>query len=101
MENNEDCVDSMFEVAARTDDALQECLTVLRSSSHKLQEGLEDYERRFVAWWQYLDVFAGPRANLDARLHHNPEIKDMVVSLLILLTRNLQLCRLLKTCSKL
>lgn len=44
---------------------------------------------RFELWAAYVGAFASPKLSLDARLVDHPEIKEMVLELLIMIQRNL------------
>ncbi|KAJ8117108.1 hypothetical protein OPT61_g1615 [Boeremia exigua] len=71
------------------DELFQECFTRLEHSSGHLKELLEDYAQRFTTWWEELGVFAGHDSDLELRLRRQPDIKDIVIQLLIILRRNL------------
>jgi hypothetical protein len=47
-------------------------------------------QRRFLTWASYLGVFANDSVCLDRRLQNEPEIKELVLSMLWVLNRNLQ-----------
>ena len=47
-------------------------------------------QRRFLTWSSFLGVFASESASLDRRLEFNPEVKELVMSMLRVLKRNLQ-----------
>jgi len=47
-------------------------------------------QRRFLTWASFLGVFASKSASLDRRLEFNPEFKELVMSMLQVLKRNLQ-----------
>ncbi|KAF3287639.1 hypothetical protein TWF970_007350 [Orbilia oligospora] len=79
----------IFTLAWDCDDLLQQCLREAAESSYVEIETIEDYERRFTAWQEYLGVFAEKRVNLDRRLYKQPEIQDVVIRLLLILKRNL------------
>ncbi|EWC48473.1 hypothetical protein DRE_02242 [Drechslerella stenobrocha 248] len=79
----------IFSLAQHCDDILQECLNEGSEDHSSTKRLLEDYGRRFRAWWEYVGVFAEKKVNLDRRLHRQPEIRDIVVRLLIILERNL------------
>jgi hypothetical protein len=83
----------IFSLASDCDDLIQECLGKAEGDGSPTKGLLEEYERRFNAWWEYLGVFAGRKANLDRRLHRQPEIRDIVVRLLLILRRNLTQCK--------
>ncbi|KAI3320651.1 hypothetical protein HD806DRAFT_505789 [Xylariaceae sp. AK1471] len=51
---------------------------------------LRESERRFLTWASFLGVFANEGASLDSRLQYTPEIKELVVSMLQVLRRNLE-----------
>ncbi|KAK2849628.1 hypothetical protein FQN49_005573 [Arthroderma sp. PD_2] len=86
----------IFSLAWDCDDLIRECLFYSKvDESTKVR--MEDYERRFNAWWEYLGVFAERKGNLDYRLIHQPEIRDIVLRLLLILKRNLTE---LKVCQK-
>jgi hypothetical protein len=79
--------------AGDCDDVIQSCLGFVgRGGDGHIKALLEDYERRFAAWWEYLGVFAESKANLDRRLRHHPYVRDLVLRLLIILRRNLRFC---------
>ena len=83
----------ILELASDCDDLIQSCLDLAgRDGGGNDNDLVEDYERRFAAWWEYLGVFAGKKANLDRRLRHHPQIQDLVLRLLVILRRNLSLC---------
>lgn len=84
---------SIFGLASESDDILQTCLDIVKQGQRDIQALIEDYERRFVAWWQYLGVFSQPRSNLDFRLRKTPEIRNIVVRLLLVLRRNFAQCK--------
>lgn len=88
-----DAEEPIFSLAWDCDDLIQECLGKTEEDRSLTKVRLEDYERRFNAWWEYLGVFAGRKANLDRRLHHQPEIRDIVVRLLHILKRNFSQCK--------
>lgn len=79
----------IFSLAWECDDLIQKCLTNADCDGLAIKSLVEDYERRFNAWWEYLGVFARRKANLDRRLRRHPEIRDIVVRLLVILRRNL------------
>jgi hypothetical protein len=82
----------IFSLAWDCDYLIQECVSKAKRDKSPKMGLLKDYEQRFNAWWQYLGVFAGRKANLDRRLHRQPEIRDIVVRLLLILKRNLMQC---------
>ena len=47
-------------------------------------------QRRFLTWTSFLGVFAIESASLDRRLEFNPEVKELVTSMLRVLKRNLE-----------
>ncbi|KAF3103810.1 hypothetical protein TWF706_004844 [Orbilia oligospora] len=79
----------IFTLAWDCDDLLQQCLREAAESSYVEIETIENYERRFTAWQEYLGVFAEKRVSLDHRLYKQPEIQDVVIRLLLILKRNL------------
>lgn len=79
----------IFSLAWDCDDLIQECLKRTDTDSVPTQDTWREYERRFNAWWEHHGVFAKSIANLDRKLHRRPEIRDIVVRLLIILKRNL------------
>ena len=83
----------IFSLAWDCDDLIQECLGKAVRDGSSTKESLEDCERRFNAWWEYLGVFAERKVNLDRRLYRHPEIRDIVIRLLLILKRNLIQCK--------
>ncbi|KAK6499015.1 hypothetical protein TWF481_011584 [Arthrobotrys musiformis] len=80
----------IFTLAWDCDDLVQKLLHELAGDKSGFidREAIEDYERRFTAWQEYLGVFAEKRASLDRRLDKQPEIQGVVVRLLLILRRN-------------
>ncbi|RDW89523.1 hypothetical protein BP6252_01555 [Coleophoma cylindrospora] len=78
----------IFSLACDCDDLIRSSLARAHDED-PLKEILDEYERRFDAWWQNLGVFAEPKANLDRRLQAHPEIQDIVVRLLAILKKYL------------
>ncbi|KAF3192014.1 hypothetical protein TWF788_004204 [Orbilia oligospora] len=89
LEPSGDPGEPIFTLAWDCDDLLQQCLREAAESSYVETEIIEDYERRFTAWQEYLGVFAEKRVSLDRRLYKQPEIQDVVIRLLLILKRNL------------
>ncbi|KAJ2987333.1 hypothetical protein NUW58_g4567 [Xylaria curta] len=54
------------------------------------QKNVYEAERRFLTWASFLGVFASEGASLDNRLRYAPEVKDLVLSMLQVLRRNLE-----------
>ncbi|KAH8889148.1 hypothetical protein GQ53DRAFT_843190 [Thozetella sp. PMI_491] len=79
----------IFTIAWDCDNLMRKCIHQARGDDAHLGARLDDYERRFTAWWRFLGVFAERKANLDRRLHRQPDIRDIVVRLLLILRRNL------------
>ncbi|KAF2691769.1 hypothetical protein K458DRAFT_398181 [Lentithecium fluviatile CBS 122367] len=79
----------IFLLAWDCDELFQECLSKAKEADALTAAALEDYERRFRAWWEYLGVFAEKEINLDRRLRKKPEVQDVVLRLLLILERNL------------
>jgi hypothetical protein len=83
----------ILELASDCDDMIQGCLeSTTRGGDGHIKDLVESYERRFVAWWEYLGVFAERETNLDSRLGHHPHARDLVLRLLVILRRNLMFC---------
>ncbi|KAF3220279.1 hypothetical protein TWF679_009658 [Orbilia oligospora] len=89
LEPSGDPGEPIFTLAWDCDDLLQQCLREAAESSYVETEIIEDYERRFTAWQEYLGVFVEKRVSLDRRLYKQPEIQDVVIRLLLILKRNL------------
>ncbi|GAP84977.2 putative serine threonine protein kinase [Rosellinia necatrix] len=51
---------------------------------------VHEYERRFLLWASFLGVFASEGTSLDERLQYAPETKELVLSMLQVLRRNLK-----------
>jgi hypothetical protein len=82
----------IFSLACDCDDLIRSSLSRAHNEG-PLKEILDEYERRFNAWWQNLGVFAEPKANLDRRLQAHPEIRDIVVRLLVILKKYFTECK--------
>src|SRR5690348_3125738 len=84
----------IYELASDCDDLIQSCLEFVRrgGGDGRVRGLVEDYERRFAAWWEYLGVFAEKGANLDRRLRGHTQTRDLVLRLLVILRRNLGSC---------
>ena len=86
----------ILELASDCDDMIQGCLEITNPSKpggdDHIKDLVESYERRFVAWWEYLGVFAERETNLDSRLRHHIHARDLVLRLLVILRRNLIFC---------
>jgi hypothetical protein len=82
----------IFSLAWDCDGLIRDCVGKEEVES-PTKRRLEDYKRRFIAWWEYLGVFAERSVNLDRRLYSKPEIRDIVVRLLLILRRNLTQCK--------
>ena len=81
----------IFELASDCDDLIQSCLEFTsRGDDGHIKDLVDSYERRFAAWWEYLGVFAETKANLDRRLRHHTQVRDLVLRLLVILRRNLR-----------
>ncbi|KAK6352239.1 hypothetical protein TWF730_009069 [Orbilia blumenaviensis] len=86
----DDPEEPIFSLAWDCDDLLRGCLKGSDGDISPLaRDRIEEYDQRFRAWQEYLGVFADKRANLDYRLRKQPEIRDLIVRLLLILRRNL------------
>ena len=84
----------IFSLAWDCDDLIKACLKAANLSVEpKTKLLIEDFERRFDGWWMHLGVFADRKANLDRRLRRKPDIRDIVLRLLLILKRNLEQCK--------
>jgi len=54
------------------------------------QEQVADLQRQFLTWANFLGVFAPVKICLDTRLADAPDIKELVISMLTVLERNLK-----------
>lgn len=91
----------IFDLAWDCDDLIKECLSIEEHDGISTKTDLEDYSRRFQAWWEYLGVFADQKANLDTKLRHKPEIRDIVIRFLVILRNSLTQRRLRDICTRL
>lgn len=78
--------DDIYEAARRCQAAFEEYLHDVRTYSKEIK----DFQRRFMSWAGFLGVFAAPSLCLDTRLAAVPEVKDLFVSMLTVLEKNLK-----------
>ncbi|KAF2969199.1 hypothetical protein GQX73_g4309 [Xylaria multiplex] len=60
------------------------------ASPRAFHEKVQSAERRFLNWAEFLRVFADEEICLDRRLQYQPDVKDLVMSMLQVLRRNLE-----------
>jgi hypothetical protein len=60
------------------------------SAPRTYDEQVRDVERRFLTWASFLGVFASEGISLDRRLQYAPELKELVLSMLQVLRKNLE-----------
>jgi hypothetical protein len=78
--------DCIFELASQCRSRFEEYLQEPRLHRKQVME----FQRRFLTWASFLGVFAPINVCLDTRLAGSPEMKELVVSMLLVLERNLQ-----------
>ncbi|SPO05897.1 uncharacterized protein DNG_08586 [Cephalotrichum gorgonifer] len=78
--------DNIFEAATICRRRFEEYLQVPRLYGKQVTE----FQRRFQTWAEFLGVFAPLSACLDTRLAGAPEMKELVMSMLAVLRRNLE-----------
>lgn len=79
---------TIFEAASRCWNHFSELLDLHNNDTVKLQL-FEELRGRFSIWGSYIGVFAPPLSSLDARLDPHPDLKNMVLELLDMVTRNI------------
>lgn len=75
------------------DELTDRSLVIARDSVQAIVPRLEDYKRRYVAWWEVSRVFAASDKNMDRLLQHKAIIRDIVIRLLVILRKNLLDCK--------
>lgn len=78
--------DCIFEAATQCRRRFEEYLQEPRLYRKQVMES----QRRFLTWASFLGVFAPINVCLDTRLADSPEMKELVMSMLLVLERNLQ-----------
>jgi hypothetical protein len=78
--------DCIFEAATQCRRRFEEYLQEPRLHRKQVME----FQRRFLTWASFLGVFAPSSVCLDTRLADSPEMKELVMSMLLVLERNLQ-----------
>jgi len=78
--------DCIFEAATQCRRRFEEYLQEPRLRRKQVME----FQRRFLTWASFLGVFAPVSVCLDTRLADSPEMKELVMSMLLVLERNLQ-----------
>ncbi len=78
--------DDIFKAAAVCRRLFQEYLQNPRLFGKQVTE----FQRRFLTWAGFLGVFAPASVCLDTRLASVPEMKELVISMLTVLRRNLE-----------
>ncbi|KAF9891460.1 hypothetical protein FE257_003926 [Aspergillus nanangensis] len=63
-------------------------LSILGDETYPSTE-VKELRGRFGLWIAYLGVFASPKASLDVRLTMHPDLKDIVLELLDMVSRNI------------
>lgn len=79
----------------------QECKDLFATHLEKpssYDEQVSMCQRRFLEWAGFLGVFAMDSVSLDRRLEFHPEVKNLVMSMLQVLKRNLERCKLSMIC---
>ncbi|KAL8420551.1 hypothetical protein RB594_003366 [Gaeumannomyces avenae] len=83
-------------LSTRSDDIYEAALVCRHLFEEHLKESrlyskqVAELQRRFVTWAGFLGVFAPVSACLDTRLANAPEMKELVISMLTVLRRNLE-----------
>jgi len=88
MSNDADGEGHIFCLAAECD-SLFESASGSLSSKDEILVKLEEFRGRFKEWTSYLGVFAPEDVNLDRRLRHHGELRDLVLLALDFLRVNL------------
>lgn len=78
--------DCIFEAAIQCRRRFEDYLKEPRLHRKQVME----FQRRFLTWASFLGVFAPVSVCLDTRLADSPEMKELVMSMLLVLERNLQ-----------
>lgn len=78
--------DNIYNLALACKHAFEEYLQRPRL----FHEQVAEHQRRFLTWTGYLGVFAPVSICLDARLAGSPQMKDLFLSMLKILRRNLE-----------
>lgn len=78
--------DDIFEAATVCRHRFEEYLQSLRL----YREQVAELQRQFLTWASFLGVFAPVNICLDTRLADAPEIKELIISMLTVLKRNLE-----------
>lgn len=80
----------IHDLADKCDVQFENLLMLLSRTNNTDQRAFLEQQYRFEQWTRYLGVFADPQASLDSRLDSAPDIRDLVLELLVVLERNIQ-----------
>ncbi|ETS76031.1 hypothetical protein PFICI_12975 [Pestalotiopsis fici W106-1] len=80
----------VYSLASNCNDLIQGCFGFAQNAGPFMKSLVEEYERRFVAWWQSLNDHASNEMSLDDKLRNHPTIRDILLRLLIILQMNLE-----------
>ncbi|KAF3289921.1 hypothetical protein TWF970_003664 [Orbilia oligospora] len=90
MASDEDDIPQISDLAGECEDLFEDLQSLLSGISDKASRVVQGCQQRFERWASYLGVFAAPQASLDSRLKSTPDIRDLVIQLLLTLKRNIQ-----------
>ena len=82
--------DTIYELACECEGLFSQTYKQLKVRASDVVNLFNEYQHRFVAWAAYLGVFAEKNICLDRRLRRHPEVQDLIVRLLDVVSLNLQ-----------
>lgn len=88
-----DTISKSFDIYSKARECKDLFATYLENPS-LYDEQVSMFQRRFLEWAGFLGVFAMESVSLDRRLEFHPEIKNLLMSMLQVLKRNLERCKL-------